>query len=405
MDHLIPLIEFAKLLALHHGFGVKCIFPTIGGLPTNIDHIFLPPVSPKDLEEAQPGSLFEMTRLVAPIFDPFASDVLEVAKELKLSPYFFIPTNAMLLSLLLHLLTLDETIPCQYRDLPKPLKLLGCIPIHNRDLINLVQDWKSKLYKIFIRHSSGQQKRLPLAKGIMVNTFINLERRVIKALEENEVGYPPIYPVRPIIQSGSSTDDEDDESGCLRCGGTLSYDQINDLALGLESSGQKFLWSHDDPLTFLPQGFLARTKGQEQRMNAVLLAEDLKVALRPKANEKGLVDREEIAKGKSVCKRKKELRIAAKKAKSADGSSKLALKLSFNRDHFMALRLKIDEKAIVNREDIAKVIKRLMVGEEGKMVHNRMKELKIVVEKALSEDSSSIRSLSEFASKLASDTY
>ncbi|KAK7823907.1 udp-glycosyltransferase 72b1 [Quercus suber] len=62
----------------------------------------------------------------------------------------------------------------------------------------------------------------------------------------------------------------------------------------------------------------------EQRMNAVLLTEDLKVALRPKANEKGLVDREEIA----------------------------------------------------------KVIKGLMVGEEGKKVHNRMKDLKIAADKA-----------------------
>ncbi|XP_035540935.1 hydroquinone glucosyltransferase-like [Juglans regia] len=209
MGHLIPLIEFAKaLLALHHGFGVTCIVPTIGypseamkavleGLPTNIDHVFLPPVSPKDLEEAHPGiqisltitlslpslrvvlkSLLETTRLVALVFDPFASEVLEVAKELQLSPYFFIPTNAMVLSLLLHLPTLDETIPCEYRDLPEPLKLPGCIPIHGKDLINPVQDRKSEWYKLFLRNA----KRFPLVEGIMVNTFIDLEGRVIKTL-------------------------------------------------------------------------------------------------------------------------------------------------------------------------------------------------------------------------------
>ncbi|XP_040991375.1 hydroquinone glucosyltransferase-like [Juglans microcarpa x Juglans regia] len=454
MGHLIPLIEFAKvLLALPHGFNVTCIIPTIGypskamkavleGLPTNIDHVFLPPVSPKDLEEAHPGiqifltitlslpslrdvlkSLLETTRLSALVFDPFASDVLEVAKELQLSPYFFIPTNAMVLSLLLHLPTLDETIPCEYRDLPKPLKLPGCIPIHGRDLIYPIQDRKSEWYKLFLRSA----KRLPLAEGIIVNTFTDLEGRVIKALKEDEAGYPPIYPVGPIIQSGSGTDDENDGSGCLRwldnqpggsvlfvsfgSGGTLSSDQINELALGLESSGKKFLWvtrspnnesanttylknqSHDNPLAFLPQGFLARTKGQglvvpswapqaqilshastggflthcgwnstlesimingtpliawplyaEQRMNAVFLVEDLKVALRPKADEKGLVGREEIAKvvqglmageeGKSVRKRTKELMIAGEKAKSAGGSStralsELASKLAF----------------------------------------------------------------------------
>ena len=142
--------------------------------------------------------------------------------------------------------------------------------------------------------------------------------------------------------------------------------------------------THDNnPLAFLPKGFVERTKGQglvvpfwapqvqvlshsstdgflthcgwnsilksimhgiplitwplfaKQRLNAVLLDEDLKVALRPKANEKGIVDREEIAKvikglmvgveGKKVTSHMKGLQIAAEKVVSADGSSTKAL--------------------------------------------------------------------------------
>ena len=67
---------------------------------------------------------------------------------------------------------------------------------------------------------------------------------------------------------------------CLGSGGTLSYEQTNELALGLELSGHKFLWvlrspnnKHDvvylkdqtldnNPLAFLPKGFVERTKGQ-----------------------------------------------------------------------------------------------------------------------------------------------
>ena len=60
----------------------------------------------------------------------------------------------------------------------------------------------------------------------------------------------------------------------------------------------------------------------EQKMNAVLLAEDLKVALRPKANEKGLVVGEG---GKKVHKHIKDLKIATEKALSVDGSSTRAL--------------------------------------------------------------------------------
>ena len=76
-------------------------------------------------------------------------------------------------------------------------------------------------------------------------------------------------------------------------------------------------------------------------MNAAFLADDLKVALRPKTNKNGLVDREEIA----------------------------------------------------------KVVKGLMVGEEGKKVHNRMKDIKITAEKALSADGSSTKALSKLATQ------
>ena len=85
---------------------------------------------------------------------------------------------------------------------------------------------------------------------------------------------------------------------------------------------------------------IARPLFVEQRMNAVLLTKDLKVALRPKANKKNLVDREEIA----------------------------------------------------------IVIKSLMVGEEWKKIHNRMKELKIAAEKALSRNGSSTKALADLAS-------
>ena len=67
---------------------------------------------------------------------------------------------------------------------------------------------------------------------------------------------------------------------CFGSGGTLSYDQMTKLAIGLELSGQKFLsvvrspnesgnagylndQSHDkSPLAFLPKVFVERAKGQ-----------------------------------------------------------------------------------------------------------------------------------------------
>ncbi|XP_075643555.1 hydroquinone glucosyltransferase-like [Castanea sativa] len=445
MGHLIPLVEFAKLLVHHHDFNITCIIPVLGSpskamkavlhaLPTTIDHVFLPPVILE--EEEMKGPRFEVqtiltltrslpplrdvlksTRFSAFVVDPFGIDALDIAKELNISPYIFFPTNAFALSLIFHLPKLDETVSCEYRDLPEPLKLPGCIPIHGRDLAEPFQDRTSESYKMFLRIA----KRFRLAEGIIVNTFMGLEGSAIKALLEEEAKNLPLYPVGP-IQSGSSNQVE--ESDCLRwlgnqphgsvlfvcfgSGGTLSYDQTNELALGLELSGQKFLWVvrtpnnesadaaylsdqtlYNNPLAFLPKGFVERTEGQglavpswapqaqvlshgstggflthcgwnsslesimqgipliawplyaEQKMNAVLLAEDLKVALRPKTNKNGLIDREEIA----------------------------------------------------------KVVKGLMDGEEGKKVRNRMKDIKIAAEKALNVDGSSTKTLSKLASK------
>jgi hydroquinone glucosyltransferase len=105
------------------------------------------------------------------------------------------------LSLVLHFPKLDETVSCEFRDLPEPLKLPGCIPIHGRDLLDPIQDRTSDLYKIFLHYA----KRLRLAEGVMLNTFTELEASAIKGLEEEaEVGNLPLFPIGPIIQSGLS---------------------------------------------------------------------------------------------------------------------------------------------------------------------------------------------------------
>ncbi|TKY68961.1 Hydroquinone glucosyltransferase [Spatholobus suberectus] len=167
------------------------------------------------------------------------------------------------------------------------------------------------------------------------------------------------YPVGPIIQTESRS--KQNESKCIAwlqnqpqksvlfisfgSGGTLSHDQLNEIAFGLELSGHKFLWvvrapnqvscstyfvgQKDDPLEYLPCGFLGRVKGiggstggflthsgwssvlegvvhgvpmiawplfAEQRMNATTVSDVFKVAVRPKADDgSGIVKKEEVA--------------------------------------------------------------------------------------------------------------
>ncbi|XP_061346438.1 hydroquinone glucosyltransferase-like [Gastrolobium bilobum] len=442
-SHQASIVEFCKrLVHLHPHFHVTCIFPTIDtpvpatiafleSLPSNIDYTFLHPVNKKDLPQdvAPPvqlqlavsqsmpyfrealRSLCSSTPMVALIVDPFANEALEIAKEFNLLSYIYLPLSAMALSLLLYLPTLHEEVSCEYRDHKEAIQIPGCVPIHGNDLPELFQDRSILAYELILQRS----KRFSLADGFLVNSFSEMEGGTVETLQEHNRGNKktPVYLVGPIIQTGPSS--ESNGSECMRwlenqrpnsvlyvsfgSGGTLSQEQLNELALGLELSGQKFLWvlrapndsanaaylgaTNDDPLQFLPQCFLERTKGQglvvpswapqtqilshtstggflthcgwnstlesivfgvpmitlplfaEQRINAVLLFEGLKVALRPKFNENGIVEKEEIAKviedlmmgekGNGIRKRIEELKDAAACALKEDGASTKAI--------------------------------------------------------------------------------
>ncbi|KAJ0112491.1 hypothetical protein Patl1_00577 [Pistacia atlantica] len=412
MGHLIPLIEFAKRLVQQHQFAVTFIIPTDGAptkaqksilasLPSSINSIFLPPVTLDDAPEntkietlisltlvrSLPSlrdalkSLVANTSLVSLVVDLFGTDAFDVAKEFNLSPFIFFPSTAMALSLFLYLPILDASVSCEYRDLPEPVNIPGCIPIHGKYLLDPVQDRKNEAYKWVLHHT----KRYRMAEGIMVNSFMELEGGAIKALQEAEPGKPPVYPVGPLVKMGSSTRTDDDESlkwldtqplgsvlfVSFGSGGTLSSRQLNELALGLEMSEQRFLWVVRSPndevanatyfgvhgqnefLKFLPGrvfredqgarsgGAIVGTTGTtwplyaEQKMNAVTLTEHIQVALRPKASENGLYGKEEIARvvkglmegeeGKSVRYRMKDLKDAAAAVLNENGSSTKAL--------------------------------------------------------------------------------
>ncbi|GMY30500.1 hydroquinone glucosyltransferase-like [Fagus crenata] len=230
MGHLIPLVELAKRLVLHHNFFVTFFITTDGSpmkpqktilkaLPDAISSIFLPPVSFDDLPEdtkiesrialsltrSLPALrdsfkvLAESTRLVALVVDLFGMEAFDFAKEFGVSSYIFFPTTAMCLSLSFYLPELDVKFSSEYRDLPAPVKLPGCVPVHGSDLVDPIQDRKNEVYKRVLHCI----KQYPLAAGIMVNSFMDLEPGCFKALNEGGEGKPPIYPVGPLIQSVS----------------------------------------------------------------------------------------------------------------------------------------------------------------------------------------------------------
>ncbi|AES74408.1 putative hydroquinone glucosyltransferase [Medicago truncatula] len=454
-SHLRSILEFTKrLVHLNQNIHVTCINPTFGSsicnnvkslfesLPSNINYMFLPPINledlPKDIHPALKveatlhrsipsiydvlNTLHSSSKLVAVISDGLINEVLRLTKKLDILAYSYFPSTTMLLSLCLHSSNLDKTISSANKDLLEPLEIPGCIPINSTDLPDPMLDRSSEGYKIFLEAND----RFYLADGIMINSFLALEETTIRALQEKEdEGIPSIYPIGPFVQNvscdnGSDLEylqflDKQEKKSVLYVsfgsGGTLFSEQIIELAFGLELSGQNFLWvlrppnkhgviddldsgEYEDEIlyNFLPNGFLERTKGKglvvpywapqieilghssiggflthcgwnstlesvvngipiiawplfaEQKMNAVLLSDGLKVAIRPKVNENGIVEREEIA----------------------------------------------------------KVVKNLMVGEEGKEIHQRMEKLKGNAIDALKENGSSTMTLTHLALKLES---
>ncbi|BBG97630.1 UDP-Glycosyltransferase superfamily protein [Prunus dulcis] len=71
----------------------------------------------------------------------------------------------------------------------------------------------------------------------------------------------------------------------------------------------------------------------------------------------------------------------------------------FTEDIKVALRPKASENGLVGREEIALVVQALMEGEDGKRLRNRMKDLKDAAAKALSENGASTKALAHVVTK------
>ncbi|KAL6875559.1 hypothetical protein ACP4OV_013072 [Aristida adscensionis] len=320
MGHLIPLAELAKRLAARHGATATLItFAStasatqrafLASLPAAVASLSLPPV---DLSDLPRGSAIETlmseecarsvpaltailadlkrtTRLVAFVADLFGADSFDAARDAGVARrYLFFPTNLHVLTLILHLPELDVTVPGEFRDLAEPLRLPGCVPIPGPDILMPLQDKSNPCYRWMVHHG----RRYRDADAILVNTFAAVEPEPARLLRQPEPARPVVYPIGPLIQTDAGASAP--RAACLEwldgqpaksvifvsfgSGGSLPAEQMRELALGLELSGQRFLWvvrspsdegalndnyydaeSKKDPFVYLPEGFLERTK-------------------------------------------------------------------------------------------------------------------------------------------------
>ncbi|RCV27230.1 hypothetical protein SETIT_5G308100v2 [Setaria italica] len=314
VGHLTPMVQLAKLF-VQHGVAVtvalvepqvelasfSAVVARAAATNPSVTFHVLPPPAPA--AEARRERLDYLRLMDAPlrdflrslpavhalVIDMFCSGSLDVAAELGIPAYFFFASGASFLAVFLNLPSVMANMDTSFAELgDSPLRLPVAPPFKATDLPKVILD-NDEGTKAILRMS----ERIAESNGILINTFDALEARAVRALREGLCipgrPTPPVYCIGPLVTEGGDKKHEclewldaqpDNSVTFLSFGslGTFSKKQLLEIAVGLEKSGQRFLWvvrspssdeqSIGDPLpepdldTLLPEGFLERTKDQ-----------------------------------------------------------------------------------------------------------------------------------------------
>ncbi|WRX15074.1 UDP-glucuronosyl/UDP-glucosyltransferase - like 10 [Theobroma cacao] len=461
MGHLIPLLELAKRLVVEHGMRVSLLVITTNApsaaqeqllcspdLPPDLHIVKLPPVDVDKVISSDMDNVLVLTRLCliteeglrslksvlvslgkprALVTDLFTTQAFDVCNELSIPAYLFSTTSVAFSAFALYLPKLDSDVECEFIDLPEPIQVPGCTPVRTEDLLDQVRNRKIDEYKWFFFHIS----RLPLASGVLLNSWEDLEPVSLKAITKNpffrQIPTPLVHPVGPLIKQEETLSTSDVE--CLEwldkqppdsvlfvtlgSGGTLSLEQQTELAWGLELSQQRFIWvvrkrtdttsagsffnvgnEENDPKAYLPEGFLSRTQG----VGLVVRSWASQVAILRHPSTGGFLSHcgwnsslESIAQGVPM--------IAW--PLYAEQRMNAAMLVE---DVGVAVKPKVEPgRTIVARQEVEKMVRMVMDGEEGKTIRKRVKELKESAAKALDINGSSYDSLSFVAKQWKTD--
>lgn len=446
MGHLIPFCELAKLLASCHGFSITFIMTanirpvssaqtaytqSLASSGLGIRFIELPADVQMDFEEKNAHPIVSIFKLVDKsrglvehalrtllndssnpisvfITDLFGTAMLEVSTSLSIPSYIFFIVSASNLSLMLYHPTMDAEIKECLKDMDDSVKVPGLPAIPASDFPDPMQDKSVPYYQLFLRNSYRMFK----ADGILINTFQDLESGSIQALINGEllpsvdgISMPTIYTVGPIISSPES--DDGDRSACLEwldnqpassvlfvsfgSLGFLSGGQIGELALGLEGSGQRFLWvlrnppnaSGPDLCTLLPPGFEQRTK--DRGFMVTSWAPQVAILAHPSTG--GIVSQcgwnsvlESVSHGVPMI------------TWPLHAEQRTTAFLLVN-DIQIAVGTQKRADGIVTKEEVEKAARELMEGEGGKKKRERVRELKQSAKASLAEGGSSFHAL------------
>jgi coniferyl-alcohol glucosyltransferase len=451
-------MELAKRLTTHHGFEVTVFIVTTDSDATTtskilnqtsklngINIVVTPPVDVSDKLDPKNPSLgltivltmieslpFIQSRILSMKFPPsvlivdlFGTMALPMARDLHMSSYVFFATSAWFSAVNIYLPFITKEAFSRHANDHEPLLIPGCEPVRFEDTLEtFVAPW-GPIHEGYVETT----KEILSVDGILMNTWQDLEPETIKAVTENGIlgGFAkgPVYPIGPLVRTVepkekrkgeklilSWLDQQPDESVIylsFGSGGTISEGQMRELAYGLELSKQRFIWvvrqpvednAHaaffdtgkgGDKLTtivdYLPKGFVDRTK--EVGICVPIWAPQAEILKHPATG--GFVTHcgwnsvlESILSGVPMV------------AWPLYAEQKMNATL-LSKELGVAVRVKATNGEIVRREQIAKLIRRVMVDEDDIGMRIKVKEYKLSGEKTLSVFGSSHKSFCQMA--------
>ncbi|KAF7140907.1 hypothetical protein RHSIM_Rhsim06G0140800 [Rhododendron simsii] len=288
IGHQIPVLELAKHLITQHNIPVTILIVTTHTSPAE-SHLFHPPTTtspnllrivqlpPVDVSSlldpaaAVVTQLCVMMRAAVPsvrsallglrprptslIVDIFGSESLPVADEFRMVKYVYITTNAWFAALTCYCHVLDKEVVGQYVDQTEMLRIPGCKPVRPEDVVDPMLDRNDQQYKEYVRLGVDYSS----AHGMLLNTWEDLDLLSLNALRS--IVDVPVYPIGPLTRAAEpeATNTElmewlDQQPGesvlyvSFGSGGTLSVEQLTELAWGLEMSQQRFVWVVRPPI-------------------------------------------------------------------------------------------------------------------------------------------------------------
>lgn len=324
LGHVIPFLELGHRLVIHHGVEVTLLSVAVEAAPvkSKLQNLLCDKNDLLHVEVIQPENIIsdlvpenEMATIIfsamhesmamvrsrilemdvrptSLVTDLFGTEYYNMAEELGMSKYVFMAVNAWVTASIVYLSVLKKVADVDQIVSTGIMPIPGCRPVRIADMFRGADPASPTFDKV--AHTGAM---VAAADGLLVNSWDDLESSTLNALRDpnllGSVVKGVVYPIGPVVReadmsqlNGQTLDwlnRQPDDSVLFisfGSGGALTYDQIQELALGLEASKHKFLWvlrpptdqnaaefyfnvgvkGHDDPLSWLPDGFLTRTK-------------------------------------------------------------------------------------------------------------------------------------------------